>query len=103
MLVADDRVEIRDGVARPAASLAGLLEVRGLGVIRLAHLAQARLTLAVELAPEGPRLPEPRRHETLALPVITLDARAASAAQRVELALNCALGRIGQVAGAFMP
>ncbi len=36
-LVADDQVAIQDGIARPAPALAGLLEVRGLGILRLAH------------------------------------------------------------------
>lgn len=100
VLVADDRVEIEDGVARPAPTLAGLLEVRGLGVMRLPHAAQARVALAVRLG-SGPRLPEPERHEGLGVPVVTIDAAAASAPARVGLALDCALGRVRQVAGAF--
>jgi HPr kinase/phosphorylase len=103
-LVADDRVEIEHGIARAPQALAGLLEVRGLGILRLPFVAEARLALAVELTPHPPigeRLPEPRRHPTLDLPLVTIDPRAASAAARVGLALDCALGRIGQVAGAF--
>lgn len=100
-LVADDRVDIVDGIARAPAALAGLLEVRGLGIIRMAYLEQAGLALAVELGQETDRMPEPRRHQMLGLPVVTVDARAASAAQRVELALNCALGRVVQTVGAF--
>jgi HPr kinase/phosphorylase len=103
MLVADDRVEIVDGMARPPADLAGLLEVRGLGLLRLDHVAPAQVALAVELGPEMPRLPEPRRHDRLAVPMIALDPRAPSAAQRVELALDCALGRVLQRSGAFAP
>ena len=121
VLVGDDRVVIDRDVARPTASLAGLLEVRGLGIVRLPYAAEARLVLAVELVPEarliyaGPpasdplppgqgvaseRLPQPRRHD-LGIPVITLDAFAASAPDRVALALDCALGHVPQVAGAF--
>ncbi len=48
-LVADDRVEIADGMARPVPALTGLLEVRGLGIVRLAYVAAARLALVVEL------------------------------------------------------
>jgi HPr kinase/phosphorylase len=102
MLVADDRVEIEDGVARPPPALAGLLEVRGLGILRLPHVQSARLALAVELA-EPPRLPVPARHAELGLPLVAVDARSPSAAQRVALALDCALGRITQIAGAFAP
>ncbi len=103
MLVADDRVEIVNGMARPPARLAGLLEVRGLGVVRLPYVHEARVALAVELGTNGPRLPEPRRHDTLDVPLIDLDPTHPSAAQRVALALDCATGRMAQVAGAFAP
>ena len=104
-LVADDRVDIENGLARPPLALAGLLEVRGLGLIRLPYRAPARLRLAVEMAREfsgdAGRLPNPVRHEELDVPLIRLDPFHASAPQRVELALDCALGRLGMVAGAF--
>src|SRR5271154_890830 len=61
-LVADDRVDIRDGLARAPEALAGLLEVRGLGIVRLAHVSAARVVLAVELGGEVARLPAPRRY-----------------------------------------
>ncbi|MBV9734382.1 MAG: phosphotransferase [Acidisphaera sp.] len=101
-LVADDRVDIRDGIARPPPALAGLLEVRGLGIVRLAHV-EARLALAVLLGPAGARLPEPARHADLGLPQVSVDPAAASAPARVALALDCALGRVAQLAGAFAP
>jgi len=102
VLVADDRVEVEDGIARPPAALAGLIEVRGLGMLRLPYLPSARLALAVELGP-AERLPSPTPHPELGVPRFALDAALASAAQRVELALDCALGRIEQLAGAFAP
>ncbi len=101
VLVADDRVEIEDGCARPAEGLAGLLEVRGLGICRLPHLAPARLRLAVCLGPVAGRLPLPARHPAPDLPLVTVDPTRASAARAVVLALDCALGRVAQVAGAF--
>jgi len=100
-LVADDRVDIADGLARPVPALAGLLEVRGLGIVRLPYVATARLALVVALGDDGARLPTPSRHATLDLPMTRLDAFAASAPERVVLALDCALGRVAQVAGAF--
>jgi HPr kinase/phosphorylase len=100
-LVADDRVDIEDGVATAPAALAGLLEVRGLGVVRLPYAATARLALVAELGVVAERLPAPCRHAGLGLPLIRLDAAAASAPERVTLALDCALGRVSQVAGAF--
>jgi HPr kinase/phosphorylase len=102
MLVADDRVEIDEGVARPPPALAGLLEVRGLGILRLPYVSSVRLALAVELSAPA-RLSLPARHAELGLPLVAVDAGSPSAAQRVTLALDCALGRISQAAGAFAP
>lgn len=61
-LVGDDRVhvEVNSGrlLVRPAATLAGLLEVRGLGIRRLAYEPVAQIGLIVDLAaPEAERLP----------------------------------------------
>lgn len=100
-LVADDRVDITDGIASAPPSLAGLLEVRGLGIVRRPFIRQARLALVVDLAATEPRLPIPHMHPQLHLPLLHLDATAASAPERVSLALDCALGRVQQVAGAF--
>jgi HPr kinase/phosphorylase len=102
-LIGDDQVEVAGGVARAAPALAGLLEVRGIGIVRLPYTAEARLVLEVELGKTRPeRLPPPRRG-TFDLPMITVDAFAASAPERVILALDCALGRVPQLAGAFKP
>jgi HPr kinase/phosphorylase len=101
VLVADDRVEVEDGCASSPARLAGLLEVRGLGIVRLPYLESARLALVAQLAPNAPRLPEPSRHHALDLPLVVVDAAAPSAAARVALALDCALGRASQRVGAF--
>ena len=97
-LVADDRVEIEDGIARPPPALAGLIEVRGIGILRLPYAGQARLALAVALG-EGARLPEPAWLH--GLPLVRIDATLASAPARVTAALRCALGEIASVAGAL--
>src|ERR1700710_2001761 len=83
ILVADDRVDIASGFASSPAALMGLLEVRGMGIVRLAYLASARLHLAVDLGIVPDRLPSAARHVPSGLPLIGLDGRAASAAQRV--------------------
>jgi HPr kinase/phosphorylase len=100
-LVADDQVDVRDGVASPPAALAGLLEVRGLGILRLNAVYPAPLRLIVELGSQADRLPHPVRDPRFDLPLLRLDPAAASAPERVALALDCAVGRITQVAGAF--
>ena len=100
-LVADDCVDIEDGIAAPPPALAGLLEVRGLGIVRLPYASTARLALVAELGVADERLPAPGHHAGLGLALIRLDPTAASAAERVVLALDCALGRVSQVAGAF--
>ncbi len=101
MLVADDRVEIVAGIARPVLALAGLLEVRGLGLLHLAHLPQARLALVLALGTPAERLPHPARHPDLDLPLLALDPFTPSAAQRVALALDCVQGKRVLAAGAF--
>lgn len=103
VLVADDQVEIdADGMARPPEALAGLLEVRGLGVMRFPFMAMARPVLLAELV-AGPvaRLPEPRWDSRLHLPTIALDPRPASAAQVLALAFDSVTGRATQSVGAF--
>lgn len=97
-LVADDRVEIAGGVARAPSVLAGLIEVRGLGILRLPHLAEVRLALAVELAPSE-RLPRPERRH--GLPLVRVDAAQASAPARITAALRCILGELTLVEGAM--
>jgi HPr kinase/phosphorylase len=103
VLVADDQVEIgTDGMARPPQALAGLLEVRGLGLMRLPFLDVVRPVLLAELV-AGPvaRLPEPRRDRLLGLPTFAIDPRPASAAQVLALAFETVTGRATQSVGAF--
>ena len=99
-LVADDQVDVADGIARPPASLAGLLEVRGLGLMRVSHAREARLRLAVTMG-RAERLPAPAFYAPLGIPMVHVDPAACSAPRRVALALDCALGRTTQLAGAF--
>jgi serine kinase of HPr protein (carbohydrate metabolism regulator) len=63
-LVADDRVELTAShgrlLVRPPATLAGLIEVRGVGVRRIAFEAVAVAGLVIDLAAaDGERIPAP--------------------------------------------
>jgi HPr kinase/phosphorylase len=100
-LVADDQVLVEDRVASAPRALAGLLEVRGLGLFRLSSIESARLRLAVRLGVQPERLPDPEWDAALDLPVVTIDPGQISAVERVSIALEAACGRVTQIAGAF--
>jgi HPr kinase/phosphorylase len=100
-LVADDQVDVIDGFAQAPTALAGMLEVRGIGIVRLPYLSEAKLYVVVALSDQNERLPYPERHAELNLPLVRLNALQVSAPDRVALALDCALGRVTQHAGAF--
>jgi HPr kinase/phosphorylase len=69
-LVADDRarIETRHGrlIVRPVDKLKGLIEVRGLGIRRMAFEPAAIVGLLIDLAETAPqRLPPPEDQETV--------------------------------------
>lgn len=95
-LVADDQVELRRAgervlVTAPAA-IAGLIEVRGVGILRVGAVAEATLALLVDLVPPAKvdRFPESRCEDVLGLaaPLIALSPFEASAAAKLRLALS---------------
>ncbi len=102
-LVADDQVILTANTARAPDALRGLLEVRGLGIMRLDHIVAAPVRLLVRLSPGGAaaRLPEPDHDAALQLPAIDIDPFQPSAPHRVTLALRCLTGAVSQVAGSF--
>lgn len=93
-LVADDQVEIHreDGrlLARAPASLSGMMELRGFGIVEVPHLTEAPLGFAVDLVPaeEIERLPEERSLSLLGLdlPLLALDPLAATTPATVRIA-----------------
>jgi HPr kinase/phosphorylase len=95
-LVADDQSELcREGdrvIVRAPSAIAGLIEVRGIGIMRMDALAEAPVALVVDLAgAEGvERLPaEPTEWILgLALPLIAVRPFEASAAAKLRLALR---------------
>ena len=100
-LVADDQTELRregDEIIMSApATIAGQIEVRGLGIVAMSSVASAPLRLVVDLLPstEIERMPLPRECSFLgcAIPAIALAPFEASAPAKLRLALrSLALG-----------
>lgn len=98
-LIADDQTHIaRKGralIASAPASIAGKIEVRGVGIVdlpRSRRLAAAPVTLLVDLVPSDriERLPDPLHEmlESVRLPVLALAPFEASASAKLRLALT---------------
>ncbi len=96
-LVSDDYTELvlEGGTmhARPPREIAGLLEVRGLGILEVAAVERARVSLVVDLADPSTieRLPEISNQVDLIdrkFPAIRLCAKEASAPAKLLLALD---------------
>jgi HPr kinase/phosphorylase len=70
VLIGDDRLHLRVGegqlIVRPAPALAGLIEIRGLGIRRCDFASEAVAGLVVDLAAaDAARLPAPEALQTL--------------------------------------
>lgn len=93
-LVADDQVELYEQhgqlIASPPATLAGILELHGLGLIRHLHSSPVPISLAVQLGTAGERLPAPEKLilEGIALPLLRLDPAAPGLAAKLLLYLR---------------
>lgn len=98
-LVADDQTHLarkgRTLIAAAPASLAGMIEVRGIGIVKLRRtqlLASAPLCLLVDLVLPGKveRMPEPAREtvQGIDLPRLALAPFEASTATKLRLALS---------------
>jgi serine kinase of HPr protein (carbohydrate metabolism regulator) len=93
-LIADDQTLLRRAdnhvLVRAPAEVAGLIEVRGVGILRVDYLDEAPLALIVDLVPptEVERIPDDRFEVVLGLPIraIALAPFEASAAAKLRLA-----------------
>jgi HPr kinase/phosphorylase len=97
-LVADDRVhvEARHGrlLVRPAESLAGLIEVRGLGIRRLPYEPVAVVGLVIDLGqPDVARLPS-GKERTASVASVTLPRLAVASCADATAVLLAALGTV---------
>jgi HPr kinase/phosphorylase len=96
-LVSDDYVELSQEngmlIARPPKTIEGMMEMRGFGIVKVPHMPQAVVCLACDLMPaiDIERMPtEPHFLEidAVQIPLIQIDATAASAAARIRTALR---------------
>jgi serine kinase of HPr protein (carbohydrate metabolism regulator) len=94
-LVSDDRTIVKKVGDRLIASapptIAGKLEVRGIGIVEMAASGEVPVALLVELMGEIQRLPDDSRERPILginLPLVTIDAMSASAAAKIVLALD---------------
>jgi serine kinase of HPr protein (carbohydrate metabolism regulator) len=101
-LVADDRCDIwfdRGRLwCRPPATLAGKLEVRGIGIVEQPFTGPVPLALAVRLSERPERLPPPNLVEVVAgveLPAVLISGFEASAPIKILLALDRLGDRLG--------
>jgi len=95
VLVSDDQTIVRkDGdriVATAPPTIAGKLEVRGIGIVDMERVDSLPVALAVELTSEIQRLPDDNRERLILgvpVPLIGINAAEASAPSKVALALN---------------
>jgi serine kinase of HPr protein (carbohydrate metabolism regulator) len=94
-LVSDDQTIVkRDGdrlVATAPPTIAGKLEVRGIGIVDIEAVSDVAIALIVELTSDIERMPyddSARLILGVRVPVITIDAMTASAPSKVALALD---------------
>ena len=95
-LVSDDQVILTEAAgalrASPPAAIAGRLEVRGIGILSVAHLPEAEIVLLIDLVAgaDVQRLPEPRtcRIGGVCVPTLAPAPFEASAAAKIRLAVR---------------
>ncbi len=95
VLVSDDQTYLRlsDGKLLAAAppAIRGKLEVRGIGIVEVEQVDDVAVCLMVEIAGEIERMPEEGRERLILgirIPLVSIDAQAASAPAKVVLALD---------------
>ncbi|HSI19360.1 MAG TPA: aldolase [Sphingomonas sp.] len=94
MLVSDDYTECiaQDGtvIASPPATIAGRIEVRGIGIVDMPFVPRADVMLVVTLGETVERMPEayPKRVAGIDIPAVAFAAFEASTPIKVEIALS---------------
>lgn len=94
-LVSDDQTVVKKHgdrlLATAPPTIAGKMEVRGLGILDMEQVDNLPVALMVELTSDIQRIPDDSRERPIlgvALPIVTIDAMTASAPSKVALALD---------------
>ena len=100
-LISDDYTLLQrtdgDVIALAPATIAGQIEVRGLGIVPLPFRDSVRVALLVRLSDNPERFPEVEMRHVVGIAIreVAIDGRSASAAIKVELALKHLAGTAG--------
>lgn len=98
VLVSDDYTVVNASgamlLSTPPPTIAGRIEVRGIGIVAMPHASDVPVAMAVRLADRVERMPDAAERSIagIAIREIAIDPREASAAIKVELALADLLG-----------
>ena len=94
-LVSDDQTIVTRHnatlIASAPANITGKLEIRGIGIVEMDMVTDQPVALIVELSSEITRLPDDNRERPIlgvGVPLVSIDAMAASAPSKVALALD---------------
>ena len=94
-LVSDDQTIVKKVGTRLTSAapptIRGRLEIRGVGIVEMNHIDDQPVALVVELTSDIQRLPDDSRERLIMgvpVPLISIDAKTASAASKVALALD---------------
>ena len=94
-LVSDDQTIIKKQgdwlIASAPPTIAGKLEIRGIGIVDMERIDNVPVALLVELTGEFARMPDDSRERPILgvkLPLVTIDAMTASAPSKVGIAFD---------------
>jgi HPr kinase/phosphorylase len=101
-LVADDQVQVAGRRVSAPDTLAGMIELRGVGLFGAPAVREATLKLVVQLSGTEERLPTPRTNGILDTPEISINPHSCSAPIRIHWAMDALGGRRIQYCGSFV-
>jgi len=100
-LVGDDRVYVENRVGRlvvrPPQELAGLLEIRGTGIVRVPFEAAAVIGLVIDLGDPGDRMPAAESRKAVLAGVVLPRLAVPPGHDPLPLAIEASLGRFGPI------